>query len=175
MIKQFIPVSVALLIVIALAVGYWFMVAGIESMAVRLTEYTVAAEESNFRGQFEREAQKFAQTLGDVPVELATRTLKVSDQLGAIEVIESTARRAGVVTSIQEIKEGPVSEEGAETPFNTLSLTITSTGTWKNVLLFGQLIETLPIASTLQSADLVFDGSRWMGTYRLSLVTEKNI
>ncbi|MEK7531215.1 MAG: hypothetical protein AAB573_05110 [Patescibacteria group bacterium] len=175
MIKKFIPVSLAFLLVIALAAGYWFMLAGIEGMALRLTDYHVKEQEANFRGQFEREAQKFAQTLGEVPVELATRTLKVSDQLGAIEMIESTARRAGVVASIQEIKEEVAATNGPDARFGSLSLTITSTGTWKNVFLFGQLIETLPIASTLKSANFVYDGSRWMGTYRLTLVTEKNI
>ena len=151
------------------------MLVSIEDMALKLTDFNMKAEEAAVRGQFEREAQKFAQTLGEVPAELATRTLKASDQFGAIQVIESTARRANVTAIIQEIKEGVETTETAGTRFGSLSLTISSTGTWRNVLLFGQYLETLPTASTLESADLVYDGARWVGTYRITLVTEKNI
>lgn len=86
-----------------------------------------------------------------------------------IELLERDARTAGIAFDI-----GGVSVDPKDGPFDVLKVSMRGEGSFAAVMRLLSLIETIPYASTVDSAVLERDPSgRWSGTFTLGVLIRK--
>lgn len=86
-----------------------------------------------------------------------------------IELLERDARAAGIAFEI-----GGVSVDPKDGPFDVLKVSMRGQGSFTAVMRLLSLIETIPYASTVDSAALEREsGGRWSGTFTIGVLMRK--
>ncbi len=127
----------------------------------------VAAEEQD---RFASTAQTLLAGLAVEQVELETYVAKDADFVAVIEAIEGAAAREGVKASI-----GSVNVIAGSSQFHeTVTVTASSRGTFKNITSFISALGTLPLASRVSAVALEASGDNsWFATVTLEVLKRK--
>jgi Tfp pilus assembly protein PilO len=135
-----------------------------------IAAYTADAEKQEALSHREQELA-LQSLLTDVSSNIQTLSSRVIDSNGTvpfIDMVESLARAAGTNASIDSANIGPANEGDT---FETLSLSISAGGNWRQVYTFLSMIESLPYKISFDNAALSVSTS--VGTSGKATTTAK--
>lgn len=168
--KNILPLILAVLVLVAALAGYWYLLSAVRSaMDVGATARAEgsAAEE---REKFARTAETFLAGLSAEQTELETLVARDEDFVSVIEMVEATALREGVKATIGSVS---VEKQGAQF-HETVSVSASARGSFKNVASFISALETLPFASRVVAVNLeTSTDESWFGTVTIEIVKRK--
>ncbi len=182
-------VSISLICILAIFVLCWAVI-GIKQKvgdtASTLSDVGVL-EKNDMEYQISEKNIKLTQ--GD-RAKIASYIVSKDGVVDFIKLIESIASKSNMEISIKTVRESGTVEQATSSPKVMLSLPLSVTGTWQNIMLFLALLESLPYRITLSKVDFrrieseeVLDTKKksqfsksnpgWQGDFELSVLKFK--